>query len=33
VGINLPRVMEKTGIELEFCNPEKTVCVGILLLE
>ncbi len=33
VGINLQKVMEKAGIELEFCNPEKTVSVGILLVE
>ncbi len=33
VGVNLQKVLEKAGIELEFCNPEKTVCVGILLLE
>ncbi|AKB26225.1 hypothetical protein MSMTP_2756 [Methanosarcina sp. MTP4] len=33
VGINLQKAMEKAGIELEFCNPEKTVCVGILLVE
>jgi len=33
VGVNLQKVMEKAGIELEFCRPEKTVCVGILLVE
>ena len=33
VGINLMKVMENTGLMLEFCKPEKTVCVGILLLE
>ncbi|WP_292387416.1 DUF2284 domain-containing protein [Methanosarcina sp. UBA5] len=33
VGINLQKAMEKAGLVLEFCKPEKTVCVGILLLE
>lgn len=33
VGINLMKVMENSGMGLEFCKPEKTVCVGILLLE
>jgi predicted metal-binding protein len=33
VGVNLQKVMEKAGIELEFCKPEKTMCVGILLVE
>ncbi|MDD3245742.1 MAG: hypothetical protein PHF18_02565 [Methanosarcina sp.] len=33
VGTNLRKVLEKAGVELEFCNPEKTVYVGILLVE
>ena len=33
VGVNLQKVLEKAGIELEFCKPEKTVCMGILLME
>lgn len=33
VGINLQKAMENAGLTLEFCNPEKTACVGILLLE
>ncbi len=33
VGINLQKTMENAGFVLEFCKPEKTVCVGILLLE
>ncbi|KKG14750.1 hypothetical protein EO98_00060 [Methanosarcina sp. 2.H.T.1A.6] len=33
VGVNLQKVMEKAGIELEFCRPEKTMCVGVLLVE
>lgn len=33
VGINLMKVMENSGLTLEFCKPEKTVCIGILLLE
>jgi len=33
VGINLQKAMEEAGLVLEFCKPEKTVCVGILLLE
>lgn len=33
VGVNLQKVMEKAGIELEFCKPEKTMFVGILLVE
>jgi len=33
VGINLMKTMEKSGLVLEFCKPEKTLCVGILLLE
>lgn len=33
VGINLQKTMENAGLVLEFCKPEKTVCVGILLLE
>jgi predicted metal-binding protein len=33
VGINLQKVMESAGTELEFCKPEKTLCVGILLVE
>ena len=33
VGINLEKAMEDAGLVLEFCKPEKTVCVGILLLE
>ncbi|AAM04108.1 TPA: DUF2284 domain-containing protein [Methanosarcina acetivorans] len=31
VGVNLQKVLEKAGIKLEFCKPDKTVCVGILL--
>jgi predicted metal-binding protein len=33
VGINLEKTMEKAGLVLEFCKPEKTSCVGVLLLE
>lgn len=33
VGINLQKAMEKAGLVLEFCKPEKTICVGVLLLE
>lgn len=33
VGINLMKVMENSGLALEFCKPERTVCIGILLLE
>ncbi len=33
VGINVQKVMEEAGILLEFCKPEKTSCIGILLLE
>ncbi|MGI5991996.1 MAG: DUF2284 domain-containing protein [Methanosarcina sp.] len=33
VGINLQKAMENAGLTLGFCNPEKTACVGILLLE
>lgn len=32
VGVNLQEVLEKAGIKLEFCKPDKTVCVGILLV-
>jgi len=33
VGVNLQKVKEKAGIELEFCKPEKTMYIGILLVE
>ena len=33
VGVNLQKVLEKTGIKLEFCKPDKILCVGILLVE
>ncbi|MCQ1534177.1 DUF2284 domain-containing protein [Methanosarcina sp. KYL-1] len=33
VGINLQKVMESAGAKLEFCKPEKIMCMGILLLE
>ncbi len=33
VGINVQKAMEEAGLVLEFCKPEKTSCVGILLLE
>lgn len=33
VGINLHKAMENTGLTLEFCKPEKTTCIGVLLLE
>jgi predicted metal-binding protein len=33
VGINLLKAMEEAGLGLEFCKPEKTLCIGILLLE
>ena len=33
VGINLPEVMKKAGLELEFCKPGKTSCLGILLVD
>ncbi|HOW15953.1 MAG: DUF2284 domain-containing protein [Methanosarcina sp.] len=33
VGINIQKAMEEAGLMLEFCKPEKTSCVGILLLE
>ena len=32
-GVNLQKVMEKAGTELKFCKPDKTMCVGILLVE
>lgn len=32
VGVNLQEVLEKAGTKLEFCKPDKTVCVGILLV-
>lgn len=33
VGINVQKAMEEAGLVLEFCKPEKTSCIGILLLE
>jgi predicted metal-binding protein len=33
VGINLSKLMEKTGIEIEYCNFSRVKCIGILLLE
>jgi predicted metal-binding protein len=33
VGINIQKAMEEAGLMLEFCKPEKTSCIGILLLE
>lgn len=33
VGINIQKAMEEAGLLLEFCRPEKTSCIGILLLE
>jgi predicted metal-binding protein len=33
VGINIQKAMEEAGLTLEFCKPEKTSCIGILLLE
>jgi predicted metal-binding protein len=33
VGINVQKTMEGAGLILEFCKPETTSCVGILLLE
>jgi predicted metal-binding protein len=33
VGINLLKAMEGFRLALEFCKPEKTVCIGILLIE
>ena len=33
VGINLHKTMENAGLTLEFCNPQKISCIGILLLE
>lgn len=33
VGVNLQKAMERAGVDLKFCKPEKTMCVGILLVE
>lgn len=33
VGINIQKAMEEAGLTLEFCKPQKTSCIGILLLE
>lgn len=33
VGINVQKAMKEAGLMLEFCKPEKTLCIGILLLE
>ncbi|WP_440946815.1 DUF2284 domain-containing protein [Methanosarcina sp. T3] len=33
VGINVQKAMAEAGLVLEFCEPEKTACIGILLLE
>ncbi|WP_407356346.1 DUF2284 domain-containing protein [Methanolobus sp. WCC5] len=33
VGINLSRLMEKKGLEIEYCNFSRIKCVGILLLD
>lgn len=33
VGINVRKAMAEAGLVLEFCKPEKTACVGILLIE
>jgi len=33
VGINVQEAMKEAGLMLEFCKPEKTSCIGILLLE
>jgi Predicted metal-binding protein len=33
VGINLSKLMEKNGLEMEYCNFDRVKCVGILLLE
>ncbi|SFM30142.1 DUF2284 domain-containing protein [Methanolobus profundi] len=33
VGINLSKLMEKKGLEIEYCNFDRVKCVGILLLE
>ncbi|MDQ1275255.1 MAG: hypothetical protein QG610_828 [Euryarchaeota archaeon] len=33
VGINVQKAMKEAGLMLEFCKPEKTSCIGILLLE
>lgn len=33
VGVNIQKVMREAGLVLEFCKPEKTSCIGILLLE
>lgn len=32
VGVNLQKILEKAGIELEFYKPNKIVCVGVLLV-
>ncbi|WP_242492658.1 DUF2284 domain-containing protein [Methanolobus psychrotolerans] len=33
VGVNLSKLMEKNGLEMEYCNFDRVKCVGILLLE
>jgi predicted metal-binding protein len=33
VGINLSKLMEKNGIDMEYCNFDRVKCIGILLLE
>ena len=33
VGINLSKLMEKEGLEIEYCNFDRIKCIGILLLE
>ncbi|MBP1908518.1 DUF2284 domain-containing protein [Methanolobus bombayensis] len=33
VGINLSILMEKKGLEIEYCNFNRVKCIGILLLE
>ncbi|WP_342305077.1 DUF2284 domain-containing protein [Methanolobus sp. ZRKC5] len=33
VGVNLSKLMEKKGLEIEYCNFDRVKCVGILLLE
>lgn len=33
VGINLSKLMEKNGLEIEYCKFDRVKCIGILLLE
>ncbi|WP_292470657.1 DUF2284 domain-containing protein [Methanolobus sp.] len=33
VGINLSKLMEKKGLQIEYCNFDRVKCIGILLLD